>query len=92
MKKTSGFPLQNPNIVLREEEEGWAMLFDPDSGETYGLDLISTFIWKKLDGKNSIEDIIAELKKACADEVPKSITQDVVSFITDLAEKGLVTI
>ena len=30
-------PVANPLIVLREEFDDWAILFDPDTGNAFGL-------------------------------------------------------
>lgn len=89
MIESNKFPIQNPSIVFREEADDWAILFDPTSGETYGLDPISIFVWKKLDGKHSIEEIINELKKVCIDDVPDHALQDVTDFVNDLISKKI---
>lgn len=60
-------PIVNPMIVLREEFDDWAILFDPDSGKAFGLNPTSVFIWKCLDGQHTIEDILIELRKNCED-------------------------
>jgi hypothetical protein len=46
-------PVANPLIVLREEFDDWAILFDPDTGNAFGLNPTGVFIWKLLDGKPS---------------------------------------
>ena len=84
------FPIQNSNVVFREEADDWAILFDPDSGETYALDPISIFVWKRLDGKRSIKEIVDNLKNECIDDVPDCALQDVTDFVNDLASEGLV--
>ena len=83
-------PMQNPMVVFREEYDDWGVLFDPDSGETYGLDPVSIFVWKKLDGKHSIAKILAELDAACIDGIPEAATKDVNEFVADLNSKGLI--
>jgi len=80
-------PIANPLIVLREEFDDWAILFDPDSGEGHGLNPVSVFIWKCLDGKHTIEDIMAELRKNC-DEMPEDAEKLVETFVKDLVERG----
>ncbi len=30
-------PVANPSIVFREEFDDWALLFDPDTSESYGI-------------------------------------------------------
>ena len=62
----SAIPYLNPEVVYREDFDDWAILFDPDVAETYGLDETSSFIWKHIDGKNSPEDIVAQIREGTA--------------------------
>jgi SynChlorMet cassette protein ScmD len=81
-------PLANPLIVLREEFDDWAILFDPDKGNAYGLNPISVFIWQRLDGKHNVGDILAAIKTSYG-EVPEEAEGHVREFIDHLMEKGL---
>jgi SynChlorMet cassette protein ScmD len=80
-------PLADPLLVLREEFDDWAILFDPDSGDSYGLNPVSVFIFKQLDGKHSLEDIVSTLKAECED-APEDAESFVREFIEDLIVKG----
>jgi SynChlorMet cassette protein ScmD len=82
-------PLANTSIVLREEFDDWAVLFDPDSGNAYGLNPTSVFIWKLLDGKHTSEDILKEIHKNC-DDVPEDAEKHLRDFLQDLVERGFV--
>ena len=82
-------PIVNPVIVLREEFDDWAILFDPDTGDGFGLDPVSVLVWKQLDGNHTVGDIVASLRDAC-DEVPPEVAAHVTAFIATLMEKGLV--
>jgi SynChlorMet cassette protein ScmD len=82
-------PIANPLVVLREEFDDWAILFDPDSGDAQGLNPIGVFVWKLLDGKHTINDIIEEVKSSC-EEVSLDVNKDVNEFIEELTSKGLV--
>jgi SynChlorMet cassette protein ScmD len=82
-------PLANTSIVLREEFDDWAVLFDPDSGNAFGLNPTSVFIWKLLDGKNTPEDIMKEIHKNC-DDVPEDADKHLRDFLQDLVERGFV--
>ncbi|MFH1386589.1 MAG: SynChlorMet cassette protein ScmD [bacterium] len=79
----------NPNIVLREEFDDWALLFDPDTGKTFGLNPISVFIWKQLEEKATHDEIINKIKQEWS-KVPASVEKQVNDFIVSLAEKGFV--
>jgi SynChlorMet cassette protein ScmD len=83
-------PVANPTVVLREEFDDWAVLFDPDSGEAFGLDPVSVFIWRLLDGKHTASEIVKKLREACEDGVPEEAPDHLKDFIEDLTSKGLV--
>jgi SynChlorMet cassette protein ScmD len=82
-------PIASPNIVLREEFDDWAILFDPDSGDAFGLNPVSVLIWKMLDGKSTIRDIIQKIKDNCTD-VPAEVNTHTEEFIKSLVDKGYV--
>ncbi len=81
-------PVANPLIVLREEFDDWAILFDPDSGDALGLNPVGVFIWKLLDGSHTMEDILRKLRESC-ENVPEEIEDHLKDFIQSLVERGL---
>ena len=82
-------PIANPLIVLREEFDDWAILFDPDTGDAFGLNPIGVSIWKRLDGSHSVEDILKDVQEGYED-VPDEAESDLQQFIEDLVQRGLV--
>jgi SynChlorMet cassette protein ScmD len=82
-------PIQNPVAVLREEFDDWAVLFNPDTADAVGVNPVGVTIWKLLDGRRSVEQIVAELEGHYA-EVPGHAVQEVSKFVDDLAERGFV--
>lgn len=81
-------PVANPLVVLREEFDDWAVLFDPDTGNAFGLNPVGVFIWKRLDGRHTIEDIQKELRQNCED-MPGEAELHLKDFIKSLVEQGL---
>jgi SynChlorMet cassette protein ScmD len=81
-------PIANPSVVLREEFDDWAVLFDPETGDGYALDPVGVYIWKRLDGKHTPEQIVTELRKDCKD-VPHEAREHTGEFIEDLVKHGL---
>ena len=81
-------PIANPLIVLREEFDDWAILFDPDTGDAFGLNPIGVYIWKRLDGNHSAEDILQDLREGYED-VPEEVEGDLQEFIDHLVQRGL---
>lgn len=83
-------PIANQMIILREEFDDWAILFDPDTAEGYTINPVGAFIWKKLDGKHTIDEITSELHKTCDDPPPlEQLKVDVKEYVDDLVAKGL---
>ncbi len=82
-------PIANPLIVLREEFDDWAILFDPDTGNAFGLNPTGVFIWKLFDGKHDADEIAARLREE-ADEVPEDAPGHIRQFIASLEQQGLV--
>jgi len=81
-------PIADPLLVFRGELDNWGILYDPDTGNAFGLDPVSAFIWRRLDGKHSINDIVAELHENCSD-MPDNANSFIESFIQDLGKQGL---
>jgi SynChlorMet cassette protein ScmD len=81
-------PIANPLVVLRDEFDDWAILFDPDSGKGFSLNPVSVFIWKRLDGQHTIEDILSELRENC-ENVPEEAKDHLKYFVRYLVEHGL---
>ena len=81
-------PIANRMLVLREEFDDWAVLFDPDTGDSFGLNPVSVFIWNRLDGSHTIADIMKALREECRD-APEDADTYVRVFVDDLLERGL---
>lgn len=89
MELNKQYPIANSMVVFREEFDDWAVLFDPDANETFGLNPVSAFIWKKLDGKHNQENILKLLKDEC-DDVSIDAPQHIDVFLKDLEKRGLI--
>lgn len=84
-------PQVNPQIVLREEFDDWAILFDPNTGEAYTINPVGVYLWKQMDGKNSLDMLISSLNDEF-DEVPEAVMDDGMAFIDMLKENGLLVL
>jgi SynChlorMet cassette protein ScmD len=82
-------PVANPIVVLREEFDDWAVLFNPDTAEAVGINPIGVAIWKLMDGERKLEEIVTEIKDRFVD-VPEAALEEVTTFVGNLAESGFV--
>ena len=81
-------PIANPLVVLREEFDDWAILFDPDTGNAVGLNPVGVFIWRLLDGSHTRRDILKKLRESC-EKIPEEAEDHLKDFIESLVERGL---
>ena len=44
-------PIANPIVVLREEFDDWAVLFNPDTADALGINPVGVAVWKRMDGQ-----------------------------------------
>ncbi|MBN1879705.1 PqqD family peptide modification chaperone [bacterium] len=89
MSENQTFLIANPDIVLREELNGSALLFDPDSGSVIRLNPVALAIWKLLDGKNNIDQIIHTVSQQFSD-IDETVSDDIELFVNQLFEIGLI--
>lgn len=82
-------PLPNSDIVLREEFDDWAILFNPDTADAVGINPVGVSTWKLLDGQRSVDSVIETLRENF-DDVPETIDRDIAGFIDQLAEHGFI--
>lgn len=85
----SNRPIANPVVVLREEFDDWAILFNPDTAEAVGTNPVGVAVWKLLDGKHTLEEIVALVRDEFV-EVPDAAQQEIASFIEELVQRGFV--
>ena len=82
-------PIANPIVVLREEFDDWAILFNPDTADVVGTNPVGVAVWKRMDGKRNLKEIVAEIKNSF-DDAPEAAFEEIAAFVDTLAEKGFV--
>jgi SynChlorMet cassette protein ScmD len=87
--KLSEKPIVNPVVVLREEFDDWAVLFNPDTAEAVGINPVGVALWKLMDGERSLEEMVTEIQDHFSD-VPGNAIEHVTAFVSSLAESGFV--
>jgi pyrroloquinoline quinone biosynthesis protein D len=95
---------RNPEILWREEDDSKAEAYDGLSkgenvadvgtsvlfsdGIMMSLNVLGTEIWKLCDGR-SVEEIVSVLTRQF-DVEPSVLTEDTLSFLAELKEKGFI--
>lgn len=78
---------RNPDVVLREEDEDGALLFNPDTSDVRILNATGLFVWRAASGVTL--DTVVESVSAAFDDVPADrVRADVWSFMSGLLSAG----
>lgn len=80
-------PEASPVVVLREEFDDWAVVFNPDTAEAAGLNPVGVTVFKLLDGTRTIDQVVAAVREEY-DDVPETVGEEVRAFIGDLVSRG----
>ena len=82
-------PIANPVVVLREEFDDWAVVFNPDTAEAAGINPVGVAAWKMMNGRRTVGEIVDAIREEF-DDVPETVPDEILSFVEQLAEKGFV--
>ena len=82
-------PVTNPVVVLREEFDDWAVLFNPDTAGAVGINPVGVAVWKLMDGERNLKEIVVHVKDQF-DDVPETVDEELTDFVENLAESGFV--
>jgi len=83
-----GIYAHNPVIVLREEFDDWAVLYNPDTSDAIGINSIGVDIWKKLNTGKSIIELLREMQSEY-DNFSQDAEIEVFEFIRDLRQRNM---
>lgn len=81
---------QNPEVVVREEDEEGGLLYNPDTNQVKVVNATGLFIWKKFDKGNTVERLIPQIIDEFENVPADSIEQDVFEFVSELQSTGFV--
>ena len=89
--KNGDKPIRNPYVVLREEFDDWAVLFNPNATQGFdgfGLNPTGVYLWKLLDGERTLNELGEKLRDR-AKNVTERVTDHIRALLTHWSWKGL---
>ena len=89
--KSADVPIVNPVVVLREEADDWAILFNPDTNQAVGVNPTGVLIWKLLDGRRNLDEVDREVRQRLSN-VPDDSAGEILRFAGSLVESGFAAV
>ncbi len=82
---------RNPDVVLREENEDGALLFNPDTNQIKVVNSTGLHIWQLCDGHRDVPAIVEEIQQVFDGVPPETnLNDDVEQFLDVLLKVGLI--
>ena len=82
--------MKNPDVVVREEDEDGALIFNPDTNQISVINPTALFIWKLCNGENTKTDIVSVVRESF-DLVPEDeVEQQVEGFVDGMLASGFI--
>ena len=84
---------KNPNVAYRIYD-GEATVVMPDRSEVKVVNEIGSVVWDKIDGKRTVGQIVESALEAVLKDyevTPDELRRDILAFLGDLREHGMVS-
>jgi hypothetical protein len=83
---------QSPDVVARElSPTDGGVLLHLNTAQYHGVNPIGLLIWELLDGERTVSDVV-EAVRARVQDAPPQLEGEVVEFLNDVHERGLVVV
>ena len=83
--------IANPSVVLREEFDDWAVLYNPDAllgFAGFGLNPTGVYVWKLINGERTMDEVADEMRHY-PEGVPEEVREHISTFVEALIAEGL---
>ncbi len=85
------FHAADPAVSVRLAGDNEAVLFHPDIGLEKVVNATGLFIWQRLDGSLSVDEIARRVRERFEAVSTDRISKDVAAFVDDLSRQGFAT-
>lgn len=84
--------MKNPEVVLREEDQDGALLFNPDTNQIRALNETALYIWNLCDGSRDVVAIEEAIRGAFEDIPEDQVVDQIVEFMNQMVATEFVGI
>jgi hypothetical protein len=82
--------MKNPDVVVTEEDEDGALVFNPDNDQIRVFNHTGIYIWQLCDGNNDLAGIVSAVSESF-DAIPEDkIFKQVENFLDEMVSSGFI--
>ena len=82
--------LKNPDVVVKEEDDGCALLFNPDNDQVRVLNRTGFYIWNLCQGSLGVASMASRVQEGFEPVPDQDVMKDVQGFLDAMAQAGLI--
>ena len=82
--------IQNPDVVLKEEDTDGALVFNPDTDQIRVLNPTGFFIWQLCDGSRDLDGIVFAVNNHFEGVPEDQAAEQVEAFVSEMVEAGFI--
>jgi hypothetical protein len=82
--------IRNPDVLLKEEDEDGALVFNPDTDKILVLNPTGLFIWNRCDGNIRLEDLVTSVRRSFSSVPEEQVGGDVRGFVEKMIAEGFI--
>ncbi len=84
--------LQNPDVILRADEPGGPLLFNPDSNEMRILNETGLWVWNLCRQEITLQTLISRMLEEYDHKECSSLETDLLLFLEEMVRQGFIGI
>ncbi|MDY6973811.1 MAG: PqqD family peptide modification chaperone [Thermodesulfobacteriota bacterium] len=82
--------IRNPDVILSEEDEDGALIFNPDTDQVRVLNHTAFFIWQLCNGSKDMAGIVSAVKEAFEAVPEGQVTGQTEDFVNEMVGAGFI--
>jgi len=81
---------RNPDVVVKEEDEDGALVFNPDTDRILVLNPTGFFIWQQCDGSRTLAEIVQTVADNFTDIPHDEMENQVTTYVSEMVSAGFI--
>jgi len=82
--------IRNPDVVLREEDDDGALLFNPDTNQIKVINPTGLFIWNQCDGSRNVKVIGKGMVDNFDGAQEDKVNSEIEDFLKEMVIEGFI--
>ena len=88
--EASSLYMHNPDVIVKEEDEDGALVFNPETDRILVLNPTAFFVWKQCDGSRTMADIVQTVADKFEGVPQDEMESQVATYINEMVAASFI--